>query len=71
LINPAFDFDPEILVKNEVLDSKYELIDKLEQRHKTMCLSFMKDHYMNTFNLTGGAAIDAYEKMMEQYDEFF
>ena len=31
----------------------------------------MKDQYMNTFNLQGGAAVDAYEKMIEQYDEFF
>ena len=26
---------------------------------------------MNTFNLGGGAAIDAFDQMMDQYDEFF
>ena len=26
---------------------------------------------MNTFNLDKGAAIDAFDKMMDQYDEFF
>ena len=26
---------------------------------------------MNTFNIDKGAAIDAYDNMMDQYDEFF
>ena len=43
----------------------------MEEREKGMCLTLMKQQYMNTFNLEKGAAIDAFDKMMDQYDEFF